>query len=182
MMEATKNWEGEEVLAVATPRMGKRLTFWYSLVDTLMWPRAVEILHILVQNTPQMSLADDHDVVKAFAADASEQSLTDGIRPWCFERRSKYLDPAAHRDSREVLTILRVIIPDQVFGRLAEGCRLTQLLSNPLVTRRPCHANMHDTARAEFRDDKGRQRPKEDIRKLQEVAGPDIFGVIAEEG
>ncbi len=182
VMEATKNWEDNDVLAVATPRIGKLFTCWNSLVGTLMRPRAVEIRHILAQDTPQLSLADDHDVVETFTPDAAKQSLTDGIRSWCFDRRSQYLDPAAQRDSLEVLTILRVIIPDQVVGRLAEGCRRTQLLSNPLVTRRPCHADMHDPSRAQFHDDKGTQRPKEDIRELQEVAGPAVIGVILEEG
>ena len=77
-MEATKNWEGDEVLAVATLRIGKLLTFWYSLVDPLMRPRAVEIPHILAQDTPQMSLADDPDVVEAFATNTPQQSFADG--------------------------------------------------------------------------------------------------------
>ena len=79
-MEATKNWEGDDVLAVATPHIGTFLTLWNALVDALMWPGAVEILHVFAQDTPQMSLADNHDVVKAVAPDAAEQSFASAIR------------------------------------------------------------------------------------------------------
>ena len=36
-----------------------------------MRPRTVEILDILAQNTPQVSLADDRDVVEAIAPELS---------------------------------------------------------------------------------------------------------------
>ncbi len=73
-------------------------------------------------------------------------------------------------------------ITNQVLGRIAEGRRFAQLLGDPGVCRRACDTHMHDPPRAEFGDDEGEQRPKEDIGHLQEVAGPDLVGVIAAKG
>lgn len=40
---------------------------------------------------------------------------------------------------------------------------------------------MDNLARAEFSDDEGEERLEEHVRQLQEVAGPDVVGVIPEE-
>jgi len=39
-----------------------------------------------------------------------------------------------------------------------------------------------DAPRAQFGDKKGEQRPEEQVMDLEEVAGPNIFGVIPDEG
>src|SRR5262249_3604669 len=59
---------------------------------------------------------------------------------------------------------------------------LPQLLGDPLVRGRAGHAEVHDAPRAEFADEGGEERPEERIMGLEEIAGPDVLGVIAEEG
>ena len=41
VVEATKHWEGDDVLAVAASQIGILLTLWNSSVDAVMRPRAV---------------------------------------------------------------------------------------------------------------------------------------------
>ncbi len=41
---------------------------------------------------------------------------------------------------------------------------------------------MDDAARAEFGDDERKERPEEQVMDLEEVAGPDVAGMVAQEG
>jgi hypothetical protein len=45
-----------------------------------------------------------------------------------------------------------------------------------------CHADVDHAARAERDDEEGVERAEEEIRHREEVAGPDVRGVIAQEG
>src|SRR4051812_45878688 len=82
----------------------------------------------------------------------------------------------------EVYAILGIIITNEIRRRDAEGCRLTQLLSDPLVRWRPGDADMNDAPRAELGDEEREERPKEHVGDLKEIAGPDVSGVVVEKG
>ena len=117
----------------------------------------VEVGHVLLEHTAKMLFAEDQDVIKAFAPDAAQQSFTDGVRPWCSDRRAQHLNPASDRYGVEMRTVLRVVVADQVRGRFAEGRRLPELLRNPGVGRGLRHADVDDAPRAELRNDEGEQ-------------------------
>ena len=61
-----------------------------------------------------MSLTHNQDVVEAFAPDASEQPFADGIRAWCFDWCSQYLDARSTGNHVEVRTKFRIIVADEI--------------------------------------------------------------------
>ena len=64
---------------------------------------------------------------------------------------------------------------------LSTGSCLSQLLCGPSVSRRPCYTNVDHSARFEFDDEERKEGAKKQIGHLQEIAGPHVFCVIAQE-
>jgi hypothetical protein len=96
--------------------------------------------------------------------------------------RAQLLDAARRRDLGERPAELPVVIVDEIPGPPAIGRGLTQLLRDPGVGRLPRHPDVDHAARAERDDDERGQRAEEEVRHRQEVAGPDLGGVVAQEG
>ncbi len=71
---------------------------------------------------------------------------------------------------------------DPLVWRLPERRCFPQLLGNSGIRRRPRHANVDDAPRAEFRDEERKQRLEEQIMDLEEVASPNILGMVPKEG
>lgn len=93
----------------------------------------VEVPDVLVEDTPQLSLVHDHDVIQAFAPHAAQKSLTDCVRTRCLDRRSQHLNPTSVRDGGDVWTIRRIVIANQGRGRFTTRRGLPQLLGDPFV-------------------------------------------------
>ncbi len=80
-----------------------------------------------------MRLADEQDMIQAFPAHAAQQPLADGVRARRLDRRAQHLDAGSSRNGREVRTIFRIIVANEVRRRCAEGRRFAQLLGDPGV-------------------------------------------------
>jgi len=74
------------------------------------------------------------------------------------------------------------VIADEVARALVKGGGLAQLLGDPGVGRVPRRAHVADPPRGLLDDAAGEERPEEPVRDREEVAGPDVRGVVAEEG
>ncbi len=146
-----------------------------------MRPILVEVGHILPEHASQVGLAQHHDVIRAFAPDAAEEPLARGVLARCAVGRPPLRDAARRRDARERRPILAVAITDEIARPLAEGRRLAQLLGDPGIRRVARDADVHHPARAERDHDESVEGPEEQVGDLQEVAGPGLGGVIAEE-
>ena len=44
-------------------------------LQTLVWPRAVEVRRVLAKDTPEMGLAEDEHTVRALAPHSAEEAL-----------------------------------------------------------------------------------------------------------
>ena len=135
MMKAAEDGKGDDPAHLANWPTSSRFRFWDTLINALMRPRPVEVRHILLEHAPQMSFTHDEQVIEAFASNAPQQPLANGIRPRCFDWGSQHLDPTSPCDGLEVRAILRIIISDQIRWRDAVGCGLAQLLSTPDICR-----------------------------------------------
>ncbi len=131
-----------------------------------MWSRLIEVDNIFFEHMVQVLFTQNEEVIQAFAADAPHQPLTDRIRPRCLDRRSEHLNPCPCRNCGEMVTILRVIVTNDIPWRFAEGCCFAQLLRDPYVCRRPRNADVNNPTRAELRDDEGKQGSEEQVVKL----------------
>src|SRR4051794_9861566 len=109
-----------------------------------MRPQAIEIAYILLEDTSQVSLAHDQDMVEAVSANTAHQSLADRIRTRCSDWRSEHLNACSDGNSVEVCAILGVIVADEIRRCFTKGRRLAQLLGHPCVRWRASHTHMND--------------------------------------
>ena len=78
----------------------------YGLLDALMRPRLVEVGDVLLENTAQVLLAQEQDVIEALTAHAPEEAFADRIRTRCLDRCAQHLDPGSRGDGSEVRTVV----------------------------------------------------------------------------
>ncbi|HSH77073.1 MAG TPA: hypothetical protein VLA19_00915 [Herpetosiphonaceae bacterium] len=152
------------------------------LRQALVGPLPVEVRHVFVENTPQVALAQDDDMVQALAPDAAEEPLTGGVLSRGPIGGPQLGDATRRRDPGEGLAILAVVIADQVARALVERGGLPQLLRDPGVGRVARHAHVHHAARAKRNDAEGVHGAEEEVGDREEVARPDVLGVVAQEG
>ena len=114
-------------------------------------------------------------------SDAPHEAFADGIGSWGMIRRFQYLDATGCGHARERGPEFAIVITNEIFRRLPIGGCFSQLLRHPSIGRRASHALMDHPSRFQFYYEEGKERPKEKVRHLQEVTGPDIRRVIAEE-
>src|SRR5438105_13106282 len=84
-----------------------------ALADALVGSDAVEVGHVLRQEAPEVPLAEDQRVVHALPADASEETLADGVGPRRPDRRPDHLDAAGRGEAVELGAVLGVVVVDQ---------------------------------------------------------------------
>ncbi len=84
-------------------------------------------------------------------------------------------------DPVEGWSILAVIVADQEPWAFSERCGVAQLLGNSGVGRVARHGEVDDASGLEFDDDEDEDGAEQGIVGLEEVAGPDVVGVVTEE-
>ena len=124
-----------------------------------------------------MLLPQDQKVVQALPPQTSQKPLTNRVRFWRFVWCSQYID--ARRYSIERCTILAVVVPDQESWLYTKWRGFPQLLCYPRVCWVSRDAKMDHTARAQLDNDEHEHRAEQNIVCLQEVAGPNLTGVVA---
>jgi hypothetical protein len=130
----------------------------------------------------QLLLTEDQYVIQALSSYTSQKAFTDRIGAWCVIRRGEHLDAAHVCDSSETGSKLAVMITDEILRRLPIGSCLPQLLGGPGVGRRSRHPNVDNLPRFQFNDEKRKERTEAQVGDVQEIAGPDLPGMIAQEG
>jgi hypothetical protein len=121
----------------------------------------------------------DKQMVQTFLPHTPQEAFTDGIGAWSVIRGFEKLDVTGRRHPVEIGSKLAVVIMNQILGCLPIRSGYSQLLGQPGIGRRSCHADMDHLARLQFDEEEGKERSKEQISNLQEVACPDLRGVVA---
>ena len=116
-------------------------------------------------------LVEDEEVVQAFLPHTSGEAFTDSIGSWGMNRRFEDLDRARFRYPSKAR-------PELVLRRLPIRGREPSLLRHPRIGRRSSDPDMDHPSRLQFYDEEGKERPKEQIGDLQEVARPDVRCVV----
>jgi hypothetical protein len=124
----------------------------------------------------------DQQVIEAFLSHTSQEALANGIGSGCMNRRFEDLDRARFRHTSKARPELAIVITNQVLGCEPIRGRFSQLLRHPGISRGSCHAYMDHFPRLQFYDEERKERPKEEISDLQEVARPDLCRVSAQKG
>lgn len=140
-----------------------------------MRPGLVEVLYISTQDTMQLLLLQDEQVIETLVTHAANKPFTDGIGPWCVIWRFEYLDAAGCGHARETGSKVAITIANEIFRRLSIGGCLSQLLCGPGIGRRASDTYMDHSARVQFDDEEGEQRTEEEVGDWEKVAGPDLL-------
>jgi hypothetical protein len=110
-----------------------------------MWPSLIVVHNICLEETVELFLLQDQEMIQAFSPDASQKALADGICSRRPVRRSKHFDTTCCCHSCKMLPEFAISIPDQIccWG-LPVRCGLPQLLRNPGIGGRAGHIDMDD--------------------------------------
>ena len=108
--------------------------------------------------------------------------MADSVRTWCSNRRVQHLDPTPVRNTGELRAACAVIVADQEARSRAERWRLAQVPGDPGISRMPRDANVDNRARATVDGEKGEERPEAQVDDRQDVARPDLMGVMMQDG
>src|SRR6202163_590625 len=142
----------------------------------------VVIASIGSQDSAQMHLAQDNDVVHTFTPDRSDQPFGKAILPrrgWCGR-----LVPNAHgaQAARDDAAIDPVAIADEVVRRLIPRKGLRYLTCNPFRRRICCDVDPDEVSAAESDDDEGIEQFEADGRDDKQVHGGNLWRVVTQEG
>ena len=113
----------------------------------------VEVHRILIQNTLELFLLKDQQMVEAFLPHTSQEAFADGVGAFRLNRRFEQLDATDLRHSAETGSKLAIVITDQILGCLPIRRRFSQLLGHPGIRWASSHAHVDHLARLEFYDE-----------------------------
>ena len=177
MMQAAQDREGDDLATCVLCWHGSSFLLRNLLLDALMRPGSVEVVHICIEHAVELPLMQDQQVIEALTPDTAQEALTDGIGTRGIIRSLEKLDATGLGNPREGHSKLAIIITNEVPRSRAISGSLAQLLRRPRVGRRSCDAYVDHFARVQFDDEEGAERAEEEIGDRQEVAGPDLLGV-----
>ena len=140
----------------------------------------IKVQHIVLEKEVELLLMQDEEVIQAFSPHASQKTFTDGIRSRGSVWRAKHLDGTRGRYTRKTRSEFTIIVSNQVFGCLSIRSCLSQLLRDPGIGRGSCHIHVDDLARLQLDDEESKERTEEEVRHLQEIAGPHLCRMITQ--
>src|SRR5882757_5674667 len=147
-----------------------------------MCSNVVVIASIESQDSAQMHLAQDNDVVHTFTPDRSDQPFGKAILPrrgWCGR-----LVPNTHgaQSARDDAAIDPVAIADEVVRSLIPGKCLRDLACNPFRRRICCDVDPDEVSAVEPDDDEGIEQVETDGWNNEQVHGGNVWRVVTQAG
>jgi len=91
------------------------MRFGNLLFDPLMWSGSIEVLDIGVEDTVELFLMQDEQMIEAFTSYTPQEAFTDGIGSRGVIRRFENLDSTRSRNTGEVHPKLAIVLPKKVF-------------------------------------------------------------------
>src|ERR1700680_3175533 len=143
---------------------------------------AIIIVGVGFQNSAQMRLAQDNDVVHTVAPDRSDQPFHKAILPgrgWCSR-----LVPDAHgaQSARDDAAIDSVAIADEVVRSLIPGKCLRYLTCNPFGRGICCDVDPDEVSALRPDDAEGREQVETESGNNEQVHGGKVWRVVMQEG
>lgn len=152
------------------------------------WPEcgvgtsAIEVDNELVKNPPDVQLIERDQVIETFSSYRADESFAVGVRGGTSERRAECSHPHHARGPIQISVEHRTAVVDQELVLLLPREGVAELLNGPLGARMAGQVAVQDSARADFHDDEHVQYIKAGGDHIEEVAGDNVFGVVADEG
>jgi hypothetical protein len=145
-----------------------------------MRPLLIVEINVATDKTRKLLLMQDEEMIQAFTSHRTDESFTDGIRPWGFEWGFDFFDATASGHRRKLLAILLVIVANEIFGVLAPGCGLPKLLSRPGISWMAGNSHMLDFPSLMGNDDEDVNGTEKQVINNREITSPDILSMVLE--
>ncbi len=91
-----------------------------------MWSSLIVVHDIGLEESVELFLMQDQDMIQAFSSHASQKAFADGICSRRSVRRSKHLDAARCCDASETVAKRAIIIANEIPGGLSIGSCLSE--------------------------------------------------------
>jgi hypothetical protein len=142
---------------------------------------SIEVRDVFVKDTMHLTLVQDEEVIEALATDTPEEPFTDGIGSWSMDGSPEHLDAASFGYASKLGPVLPVVVAQEEARPFSPWCCFPQLLCHPGISRMAGDSNMHNSTGAKLDDKERKHLPKPHIDDRQDVARPDLMGVIVQE-
>ena len=129
-----------------------------------------------------MRFSQGNQPIEALLADSPDDSFANRVGRWTLRRGFQYFDPEPNNGFVEVLGKNAIAIMQQVFVRLLQSNRLTQLLQRPSRSRVRGYIAMNHASTAMLDDHEYIQLSKGYGDGEEKVTGNDPLGVQAKKG
>jgi hypothetical protein len=148
------DYSAQDVLALNRANSTGRVTCDRRLLrQALVGAGGIVVVDVCNQDRPQMRLAENQNVVKAFLARATDPTLGDGVRIWRLKRHVNDVEPFGLENDVKVSRESAIVVVDQepFVGSLFFECphHLPGLLGNPPSVRMGRHARKIDASPAQ---------------------------------
>lgn len=91
----------------------------------------IEVHNIRLEETVELLLMDDQEVIQTFSPEAPQKAFADGICLWSSIRRSQHLDATGGCHACKTRPEFAIIIPNEIVRSLAVRSRFPQRYALP---------------------------------------------------
>ena len=145
-MKAMENWQPDDLPRLLLRKWGKEEWFGNLLLNPLMRTPVIEKSDILVDHPSGMTLTEDQDMVQAFAANCTEETLTQCIGFRGLERGVQQFGVNTGDGAFKQHAVLMVIVANQITRPDPEARCLSDLLSDPSISWSTCDGEVNHAA------------------------------------
>ena len=124
---------------------------------------------------------EDQQKVQAFLPYTPQEALADRIGSGSMIGGFENLDATCCHPSKAGPKF-GIVITNQILWRLSIGRGFSQLLGHPGIRWASSHTHVDYPSGLEFDEEVGKERSKEEVGDLQEVARPDLFCMSVQKG
>ena len=151
-------------------------------VERTMRSGMMIIVEIRDQDTLEMGLVPEEDVVQTLSADRADKAFHERILPGRTRRDADFLDPQALQTLAKAVDVDAVVVADQVTRRLVEREDLADLLPHPCRGRVGCHVEVNDAPPVVTQNDEGIQQPERDRGHDEEIHRRQAADMVGKQG
>jgi hypothetical protein len=140
MVESTHSRNSDHLVPCMMRGRSRSAPFRNLLLNTLMRSGPVEIHHIPIEHPLQLLLAEDQQMVKAFLSRTPQKAFAGRIGSWCMKGRFENLNRTCCSHASKARPKFAIIITNQKLRCLPIRGGFSELLCDPRISRRSCHA------------------------------------------
>src|SRR5258708_621592 len=119
----------------------------------------IKVCHILIEHALELLLAEDQHMVKAFLSHTPQEAFADRIGSWRMIGSFKNLNGTRCSHTSKARPKFAIVITNQILRHMPIRGSFSELLCNPGIGRRSCHAYADRLPSLQFTNEATKQLP-----------------------